>query len=81
MYIRNPRIIALLYFETCFQKIRIFQKWGWDGMGSKNGMVWNRMRKNGMKQVEYCYEGFDNKTLFLHISFTLIETQIFTVIL
>ena len=26
--------------------------------------------KNDIKQVEYCYEGFDNKTLFLHISFT-----------
>ena len=37
--------------------------------------------KNSMKQVEYCYEGFDNKTLFLDISFTLIQTQFFTVIL
>ena len=52
MYIRNPRNIALLYFETYFQKIGIFQKWGWDGMELD--------AKSGMKQVEYYDEGFDN---------------------
>ena len=41
MYIRNPRIIALLYFETCFQKNKNISKvgigWdpkmGWYGIG------------------------------------------------
>ena len=52
MYIRNPRNIALLYFETYFQKIGIFQNCGWDGMGSKNVMVWDQMQeKNGIKSL------------------------------
>ena len=45
----------------------------WDGM--------EFYAKNGMKQVEYCYEGFDNKTLFFIFPLHLIQTQFFTVIL
>ena len=60
MYIRNPRIIALLlftlYFETCFQKIRIFQKWGWDGIQKWDGMEF--YANNSMKQVDYFDECF-----------------------
>ena len=41
---------------------------GWDGIQKWNGMELDA--KNGMKQVEYCDEGFDNKTLFFYISFT-----------
>ena len=40
------------------------------GMGSKKWDDMELYAKNGMNYVEYCYEGFDNKTLFLHISFT-----------
>ena len=38
------------------------------GMGSKKLDDMELDVKNGMNQVEYCYEGFDSKTLFLHIS-------------
>ena len=38
MYIRNPHNIALLYFETYFQKIGIFQSGG--GMGWDPKMGW-----------------------------------------
>ena len=37
---------------------------GWDGIRKWDGMELDV--RNGMKQVEYCYEGFDNKTLFLY---------------
>ena len=47
MYIRNPRIIALLYFETCFQKIRIFQKWGWDPKMGWYGILWEKWYEAG----------------------------------
>ena len=33
--------------------------------------------KNGMKQVEYCDECFDNKTLFFIFPLHLIQTQFF----
>ena len=37
---------------------------GWDGIQKWDSMELDA--KNSMKQVEYCYEGFDNKTLFLY---------------
>ena len=59
-------------------KGRIFQQWGWDPK------KWDDMEldaKNGMKQVEYCYEGFDNKTLFLYFLYIQFRLNFFTVIL
>ena len=47
---------------------------------SKVGMGWDGMEldaKNGMKQVEYCDECFDNKTLFFIFPLHLIQTQFF----
>ena len=74
MYIRNPRNIALLYFETYFQKIGIFQKCGWDGMGSKNGMVWNWMQKTALSRLSIVMKVLIIKPLSI-ISLHSIQTQ------